>query len=163
MKSWSLAPLLTLRRHRERQAMAGLGRALAGWRAAEDEAGALELALHGARLRALEGRPGGAGERWRARLRLEADRLEGVASVARARASVEAAELEARRARLGEAARRRQQLERLEAAWRKRLAVEAARREEAALDDRAWSAEAARPLSAGHPAGWRRAPAGTAP
>jgi hypothetical protein len=142
--------------------MAGLGQALAGWKAAVDEAGELELALGAARARALEGVPGGAGERWRARLRLEADGLGDAASAARARASAEAAALEAWRARLGEAARRREQLERLEAAWRRRRADQAARRAEAALDDRPWPPEAGRPISAGRPAGWRRAPAGTA-
>jgi hypothetical protein len=163
MRGWRLAPLLALRRYRERQAMAGLHQALAGWKAAVEEAGALELAHQAARARTLEAGPGGAGERWRTRLRLEADRLGQVASAARARASAKAATLEGCRAWLGEAARRRDQLERLESAWRRRLADMAARRAEAALDDRPWPPpEVERPLSGGRPGGWRRAPAGTA-
>jgi hypothetical protein len=139
---WPLQPLLALRRREESAANQAWVRALASRRGREAEALALRR-LAAERL-ARAGRAGaGAGieaARWGARLRLEAEGCRARAAGAEGRVRVEAPAEEARRAALLQAARARELVERLEAAWRRARALEAARRAEAALDDRPWPA-----------------------
>jgi len=180
---WRLRPLLELRRREADLATGALGRSLAGWRATEAEAAALRrLAAEVAR-QALAGSAAagpapaglaGPGEAaaWppgdaaslavaaagAARLRLESARLHHLAAEAEARAGAEAEVVESCRAGWRGAALRREVVERLEAAWRRARAVEAARRADAALDERPWSGGG---VSASRPAGSRPAPART--
>lgn len=178
---WPLQPLLDLRRREEADATGALGRALVRRRVAEAEAVALRGAAADAAARALrrwepgprlgeaapaDGAALAAAAACSARWRLDAARAGERAGRAEARALDGAAEAETRRAGLREAALRRAVVERLEASWRRARAAEAARRAEAALDDRPWTRRAGpagRPVSACRRAGARPAPARTGP
>jgi hypothetical protein len=101
-----------------------------------------------------------------ARLRLDAVRAGERAHLAEAGALAEAAVVATRRTGLRGAALRRAVVERLEATWRRARAVEAARRAEAALDDRPWARPAdvaGRPISACRRGAGRPAPGRTGP
>ncbi len=131
---WPLQPLLDLRRRESTAAERALGRAMACCQAAEAEA----LALRGeaARGRAAASLPAAA--HWIARLGQDAGRLHARASEADERARVARSDLERRRADVQDASARREVVERLGATWRAARKLEAARRAEAALDDRPW-------------------------
>jgi flagellar biosynthesis chaperone FliJ len=133
---WALQPLLDLRRWDEHEATGALGRSLTRCQAAEAEAFALRRAAEEEAARALLAGVGLAAGRWAARLRLDAERLHGLAVEAEAKARDEAAAVEARRGALRQAALRREVVEQLEAAWRRARAATRARQAEAALDDR---------------------------
>jgi hypothetical protein len=184
---WPLQGLLDLRRREEADATGTLGRALVRRRAVEAEALALRGAAVDAAARAQRwwgpgrqpdevgpGRPGGpapgdgaalaAAAACGARLRLDAARAGDRAERAEGRLRDEAAEVEAGRAGLRRAALQRAVVERLEASWRRAREAEAARRAEAALDDRPWTGRAERAagaVSACRPAAARPAPART--
>jgi hypothetical protein len=184
---WPLQRLLDLRRWEEADAAGALGRALVRRRAAEAEARALRGAATEIAARALRcwgpgrrgddaglRRPGGsapgdgavlaAAAACAARLRLDAARASDRADRAEARVLAEASEVEGRRAWLRGAALRRAVVERLEASWRRAREAEAARRAEAALDDRPWTERvdpAIRAVSACRPAAARPVPART--
>jgi len=141
---WALQPLLELRRRQERAATGALGQALARWREAEARALALRRQSAAVAARALRAGTGVVAARWAERLRQEAQRLEQRALDAEGLARQAAGAAAARRESLRQAARDREVVERLEAVWRQAQAREAARRSEAALDDRPWPA----------PSGW---------
>lgn len=135
---WVLQPLLDLRRRDEHEATGALGRALSRSQVAEAEAFALRRGAEEAAARALLAGVGVDVARWTARLRLDAERLHGLAVEAEVKAQVEAAAVQARRGALRQAALRREVVEQLEVAWRRAKAVARARQAEAALDDRPW-------------------------
>ncbi len=174
MIRWPLQPLLELRRREEERATGRLAMAERAWRAAQAEAvTAREVALDTSE-RAL--RTGVTGrevaltsavahglERFRERLRLEAARLMLGAEEAAGRARCLGAEVDRRREALRVAAVKHEAMSVLGAAWRRHEAAVAARKEEAALDDRPWPAgkEPGRSLSAARSAAARRAPGRT--
>jgi hypothetical protein len=135
---WVLRPLLDLRRRDEQEASGALGRAVSRSHAAAAAAFELRRGAAESAARALRTGEGADVARWTARLRLETERLHGLAVEAEARAQAETAVVETRRAVLRQAALRREVVEQLELAWRRARAVEVARRAEAALDDRPW-------------------------
>jgi hypothetical protein len=136
--TWRLQPLLELRRRQEAAATTAFGRALASRLRAESEAQALRERAQQTAARSLFAGTGAEGARWRSRLRQESDRLRGQAVAAAARSQLEAEAAAARRDELRRAALGRELVEQLEAAWRRAKDLAAARRAEAALDDRPW-------------------------
>jgi hypothetical protein len=143
--TWRLGRLLDLRRRRRDEAAATLAGAVARQRAAEAEARALDDRAAGTRDRALRAGVGGDAARWAARLRGEAAVLLLQAAQAEARARVEAAGLAGPQETLRRAALDQGVLERLEAAWLAARRQAAARRAEAAIDDRPWGRGGAAP------------------
>jgi hypothetical protein len=137
--TWPLQPLLALRRREEAAATTALGHAAARCRLAEREEETLRDRARETAARALGAGACAEGARWASRLRRESELLRERAVEAETRSRLEAGAVVARRVALDRAARGREVVERLEAAWRRSRDLEAARRDQAALDDRPWS------------------------
>ena len=138
---WPLQPLLELRRREAEAAERALGEAVARLRATGDEA----LAARGAAASGREATRLTRPVHWVARLGRDAARLQALAVEADQRCRVEAAAVERAQAKLREAAAGRDLLRRLRDTWREEQALVAARRAEAALDDRPWPGRASWP------------------
>jgi hypothetical protein len=143
--TWRLGRLLDLRRRQRDEAVAALARAAIRQRAAAAEARALDEQAAGLSARAQRSGVGGEAARWAARLRGEAAALLLQAARAEARARVEAAGLVGPRHALRRASLDLGVLERLESGWLAARRQAAARRAEAALDDRPWTRGGAAP------------------
>jgi hypothetical protein len=171
---WPLQPLLELRSREEERATARLAMAERAWQAVLAESVAAREEALGTAERAL--RAGTTGReppltsavahglaRFRERLRLEAARLLLASEEAAGRARCLGAEVDRRREALRVAAIRHEATALLGAAWRMEQATAAARKEEAALDDRPWppGVEPGGSFSAARSAAARRAPGRT--
>jgi flagellar export protein FliJ len=136
---WPLQALLDLRRRAERAETAALAAALGRWRASSEATASLRRQV--AELDRGAGWAGAIGPVGSlASLAVWASRLQVMASAAETRSRTEAERVTTRRARLREAALRREAVERLRTAWTAARALEAARRIERAQDDRPWHA-----------------------
>jgi ElaB/YqjD/DUF883 family membrane-anchored ribosome-binding protein len=163
VSSWPLQALLALR---EREALASalaLGAAEGRVRKLRGEADGARAEAHQAALRALGNIPPGAppglvlrrlaaGARAAERARLEAASHARRAEALSAKARAAGAEVERLRLRLRRAAVQQELVQQLEMAWRRERSEAAARRAEAALDDRPWQGGQAGRFSASRPA-----------
>ncbi len=175
MSVWALRPLLELRRREEQVATTALAQAERAQLQAEAEVAARRQAASSVAASALDGAAGrwpaagwlgpslGEAGRWAERQRLEAARLARLVEQAEARARAEAGVVATRREALRKVAVRHEAVRQLEADWRRAAGAAAARRDEAAIDDRPWRQERREParFSASRPAAGRRAPVGT--
>jgi ElaB/YqjD/DUF883 family membrane-anchored ribosome-binding protein len=162
VSGWPLQPLLALREREALAAALALGAAEGRVRRLLGEADGARTMAQEAALRALQSIPSGAppgpamallaaGARAAERAMLEAAGHARRAEALSARALAAGTEVERLRLRLRRAAVQQEVVQQLEEAWRRERSEAAARRAEAALDDRPWQAGKACRFSASRP------------